>query len=255
MTSRRPPPPALIAQPFEAAFLGGPCWRLNLPPEGCEPEALAGFLRDVEAAEVALLTCRIDAGRNDLASVLEAAGLRRVERLLTLARPLEEQGPPAGTPGVTVEAGGPGDRAACGQLARVAFTSDRFHADPTIPDPAADALKARWAENALTGRADAPLVARDPAGRVIGFNMCRFDPKTRQAAIDLIAVAAEARGRGVGRALVEAALRHYRGRAERLLVGTQADNAASLALYRASGFEVVAEQLTYHLTGGRLTCP
>jgi ribosomal protein S18 acetylase RimI-like enzyme len=46
----------------------------------------------------------------------------------------------------------------------------------------------------------------------------------------------EARGAGVGRALLQAAIAHATGRVEQLKLDVVADNAAALALYRAAGF-------------------
>jgi ribosomal protein S18 acetylase RimI-like enzyme len=57
------------------------------------------------------------------------------------------------------------------------------------------------------------------------------------ASIDYVAVAPEARGRGMGRELVRAALADPAAADLAWIVGTTADNVAALALYAGHGFE------------------
>jgi ribosomal protein S18 acetylase RimI-like enzyme len=49
-------------------------------------------------------------------------------------------------------------------------------------------------------------------------------------------VAPEARGSGLGKALIAAVIAHARGRCEELTLGVWTDNKPALALYRAMGF-------------------
>lgn len=67
------------------------------------------------------------------------------------------------------------------------------------------------------------------------------DPTGRRAEIRALAVAPAAQGRGVGRALLEEAVRWLRARAVRSawLVTTN-DNLAALGLYQSAGFRLVA---------------
>jgi ribosomal protein S18 acetylase RimI-like enzyme len=223
--------------PFEAEFFGGPVWR-------CE------FHRDCDLTQVAvaavakrvrLVTCRIPAGDAPAAAALEAAGFRRIERLVTFRRQILP------VPEVTrsIVPASSRDRDACVAIALAALRQDRYHADPQIEPGIADAIKRAWVSNNLAGRADLSLVARDSAGEVVGFNQLLVTGG--ESVIDLIAVAPAAQHQGFGTALVAAGLHAYAAKAETMRVGTQGSNHASLALYRSAGFTVMQEQLTYHL--------
>jgi ribosomal protein S18 acetylase RimI-like enzyme len=234
----------LDPQPFESALLPGPAFRLRLPDEAADHRptpGLGGLAAWASETGVGLVTARVPAAAAGLQAALAGAGFRAIERLVTLERTLEAgEAWPAG-----VRRGDPADAEPCAAIARTTFRHDRFHADPQIEPAVADALKARWVLNAFAGRADCCLVAGEP-GQVTGFNLCLRTGDL--AVIDLIAVAADAQGRGIGRSLVAASLAHYAAAgAARLRVGTQATNVASLALYRRAGFVPVAEAVTFHL--------
>jgi ribosomal protein S18 acetylase RimI-like enzyme len=222
---------------FEAEFLDGPAWRYAFDRIS-DPAEVAAAAR---AKSVRLVTCRIPASDASAAAALEAAGFRLIERLVTFGRPLLP------IPEVTrsIVPASAQDRDACVAIALAALRHDRYHADPRIGARIADAIKRAWVANNLAGRASLSLVARDAAGEVVGFNqLLKFD---REAVIDLIAVAPSAQRQGYGKAMVAAGLRAYAAHAETMRVGTQHSNRASLALYRAAGFTVMREQLTYHL--------
>lgn len=231
--------------PFEESLLGGPVLRLDLDsrtPDAALASEIDAFVAQAQESGVRLVCVRLPWADRRRAAVLTQAGFRRIERLVTWRRSILPV-PKCDRP---VDLARKEDHAACIDIGRNAFTTDRYHADPDIPNAVANALKARWVENSLNGRADVALVARDDAGDVAGFNLIM--KSDANPVIDLIAVAKSHRGQGFGRALVVAALDHYRGRAQAMLVGTQSQNAASMALYPALGFTNFAEQATFHWT-------
>jgi len=97
------------------------------------------------------------------------------------------------------------------------------------------------------------LVARDGAGAVLGW--CALSPVSRRAvyagvAEESVYVAPGARGRGVGRALLDAMCRaSEEAGIWTLQTGIFPENAASLALHEACGFRVlgVRERIGRHL--------
>ena len=226
---------------FEAEFFGGPVWRYAFD-RASDPIQVAAAAR---ADRVRLVTCRIAADDGPAAAALEAAGFRQIERLVTFRRPISP------VPDVTraVDPATGRDRDACVGIAIAALRQSRYHADTRIAPRIADAIKSAWVSNNLAGRADLSLVARDSAGKVVGFN--QLLKIGREAIIDLIAVAPAAQHQGYGKAMVAAGLRAYATQADTMRVGTQGANHASLALYRTAGFTVVQEQLTYHLVPER----
>lgn len=229
------PPEGLTACPFEAEFLGGPVYRLDADGPAADAVAWA------RGADVRLISRRRPGEAHAPAAGLAQAGFRQVERLVTLQR----QPTAVATPDIRLAT--PGDSAAVIALAAGAFRFDRFHADPAISDAAADGLKAAWVRNGLGGRADWPLVAVDARDQPVGFNLVMI--REDAAVIDLIAVAPDAQGRGYGRQLVAAALdRATQAGLRAVRVGTQTENAASLALYAAMGFAQIATATTFHWT-------
>ena len=234
----------LVPQPFEAEFFGGPCFRLVLSPVA-NPRALerqlTNLLAEAQAHYAKLVTARVPRSDSGATDVLQRAGFRQIETLITFERALDDTVPLEENRSVRLAE--PADFAACIGIGRSAFHTDRFHADDRIPKQAADALKARWVANSLAGRADASFVAL-AGGRPVGFNLCL--KRNSVAVIDLIAVARAQRGQGFGAALVAESLAHYGKSARAMQVGTQASNAASIALYRRLGFVPIAEAATFH---------
>lgn len=131
------------------------------------------------------------------------------------------------------------------------YPQSRYFNDPTLSPEGAIRLFRRWVANDCSGRADIVLVAHLD-GRVAGFVACTFQPQLpaydlpASATIDLIAVFGNAQGRGIGSALVQAALAHYVGRADRMFVGTQGGNNAAMRLYQSARFRLAALDITYH---------
>ncbi|MSO74203.1 MAG: GNAT family N-acetyltransferase [Alphaproteobacteria bacterium] len=234
----------LEPQPFEAEFLGGPCYRLGRTP-GMSADAIGHeiqtLLARAKADGATLITARVPAPEASTIDVLERAGFRRIETLITFERALTDVEPLDTDDSVRLAR--PGDFDACVEIGRSAFHTDRFHADTRIPKQAADGLKASWVANDLGGRADASFVALADGGPA-GFSLCL--KRGSVAVIDLIAVAEGQRGRGLGAALVAASLAHCRKSARIMQVGTQASNAASIALYRRLGFAPIGEAGTFH---------
>jgi ribosomal protein S18 acetylase RimI-like enzyme len=228
-------------QAFEADVFGAPVWRLDIERDATlTSRDLLCLTEQARDDGVALIVARlpVDDARAD---ALSQAGFRQIERLLAFRRDIAAPAEPVGC----VTLAGPKDAEECAEIARRSFTFDRFHADPQLPDAAADEIKARWARNGVNGRADAPLIVRED-GSVAGFNLCMR--KGADAVIDLIAVDAPWRSRGLGRKLIAGALAHYAGVAPTMWVSTQEGNVVSIALYRAAGFAFHGAALTWHWT-------
>ena len=225
----------MVPQPFDTDIIGAPVYRAELASVGEIP-----LLDASVPGDAALVSARVPL---DWVRVMAMTEFREIERLVSFERPLSA---PDGDPlpdGIrpTTDA----DAEACAEIAGRCFQFDRYHADPALDNDAADESKRAWARNNVRGRGDIGFVAAF-RGRIVGFNLClRGDD---WAMIDLIAVAPEAQGLGLGKTLVEAAIRHYAGRVPTLRVGTQNTNMASLAIYAANGFTRSGESVTFHWT-------
>ena len=110
----------------------------------------------------------------------------------------------------------------------------------------------RWEEFDAAHLRSPRLVARDPAGELLGW--CVLSPVSARAvyagvAEESVYVAPAARGRGVGRALLEAMCRaSEEAGIWTLQTGIFPENAASLALHEACGFRAlgVRERIGRH---------
>tara|TARA_R110000868_G_scaffold56617_5_gene175157 strand:- start:1559 stop:2317 length:759 start_codon:yes stop_codon:yes gene_type:complete len=235
-------------QTFETGVAGLPVAKLSLPADA-GPDITRALI-DLETSwrtdGIWLVSCRVPADRMDLAPMLEGVGFQAVETLITFYQPAR----PARN--LTAETGlaRADEIDACVDLALSAFTYDRLHRDARVPHAVADAIRAAWVRNDMGGRAAAPLVARID-GRVAGFNLCLHAGRT--AIIDLIAVAADFRRRGLAGQMIEAAFAHFGDTIDGIRVGTQEDNAASVKLYESAGFAVESRQVTLHWVNPQVT--
>ncbi|HUZ14349.1 MAG TPA: ribosomal protein S18-alanine N-acetyltransferase [Caulobacteraceae bacterium] len=88
------------------------------------------------------------------------------------------------------------------------------------------------------------LVAEIEDGRLAGFVLARVI--AGEAEVLTLAVRAEQRRRGVGRALLAAAQRLAASTAEAMVLEVAADNAGALALYEAAGYAAVGRRAAYY---------
>lgn len=206
-------------------------------------ERLGRPVLNVEAGErppaggPAMLQARVPADDIGAVRALTEAGLYVVDAALTLGRERT-----AGPAGEGVRAGCEADRAAVLAIAARAFRFSRFHLDPGVPDEIANRVKRDWMESYFEGRRGDALFVCEHDGEVAGF--LGVVDREDASGIDLVAVAPEFHGRGIGRRMCEAFL--AREAPERRVVGTQAANAPSLRLYSALGFRVEAAAFNLH---------
>ena len=119
---------------------------------------------------------------------------------------------------------------------------------PMKPDdaPSLGAVDREWGEAAarafLSRPAAAGLVACGGAPGIDGFIIGQVSGG--EAEIVQVTVAAPARGRGIGTALLEAFLSAHAGKA--CFLEVRRDNTAALALYRGRGFEETGTREGYY---------
>ena len=91
-------------------------------------------------------------------------------------------------------------------------------------------------------------VVAEAADEVVGYAGLFCLPP--EADVQTVAVAKVARGRGIGRALVEAMLAHARSLSCRtIMLEVRDDNTAAVALYQALGFAECARRSRYYADG------
>ena len=194
------------------------------------------------------LSVRVDAGDDATIHALEAGGWLSVDALLTFERSVSAGAKVAVASDFTLREASTEDASAIESIAAESFVDGRFHADPSIPADVATSIYREWAASCCRrDAADAVIVAAAGSGQVVGFVACRLLSDTGEhlgrltASIVLIATTAAARGRGVGRALIVAAVEAAAKRSAIMMqVGTQIRNTAAARLYEQSGFRLAA---------------
>ncbi|MEO8706844.1 MAG: GNAT family N-acetyltransferase [Kofleriaceae bacterium] len=147
-----------------------------------------------------------------------------------------------GAPALPVTECSDADAEAVLAIAGSAFRYSRFHLDPQISDDLANRIKREWIANyTRKSRGDALLVAHLD-GKPAGFLAALKSHGT--AVIDLVAVATDAHGKGIGSALTAAFAQRYAGMPR--LVGTQVANVPSIRLYTKLGFLLARSQYVLH---------
>ncbi len=141
----------------------------------------------------------------------------------------------------------PGDEEEVKRLAGTSFVWSRFHSDPLIPNETANEIKSAWAGNFFRGERGDTMVVAEAGGEVAGFLLLLWDSE-KKLVIDLIAVAADARGRGLGLGMIGFAAQHLNP-SHGWRVGTQLANRASLQLYEQAGFRMVSSEIILHRHG------
>lgn len=131
-------------------------------------------------------------------------------------------------------------------LAKRSHLDSRFFKDRGFPVDRAEALYAEWIRR--DHRQHMVLVAIPPGGvNPIGYVTCQIATPRQTGRISLIAVDPTRHGRGIGRALVEAALKWFRAaECSEVLVTTQASNVAAQRLYQSAGFRTASSSVWFH---------
>ena len=189
----------------------------------------------------------------DLATLraIEQREFRLVDIRVTLDRKLD---PPralanapqhAPTAASSIRRARPSDVAILRAIASKSYTDSRFYADSNFDRARCDELYATWIEKSCGGWAEAVWVAEN-AGIPAGFVTCHAREQ-RRGEIGLLGIGEEARGRGLGRYLIERALDWFtEAGLARVTVVTQGKNVAAQRLYQSCGFRSAKVELWHH---------
>ncbi len=131
-------------------------------------------------------------------------------------------------------------------ITRSSYSDSRFYYDGHFSQESCDRLYEIWIEKSLSGFAQAVLVMGGP-GKPEGFITCdKLFPEAK-GKIGLVGVSRNARGRGIGQALVQASVHWFAGQGlDSVQVVTQGRNLAAQRLYQKGGFLTNEVKFWYH---------
>ena len=191
-----------------------------------------------------------DAGDEETIRLAEDHGFRLVDIRVTLD--LKMSAWTADTGGAaedSIRAFEPADLPVLKEMAGRLHHDSRFFSDRGFPESRSRKLFEKWVENSCLRPTDRVSVAED-AGRVAGYATCH-SAGSGTGQIELVAVDVPAQARGLGRALMRAALAWFAaGGATEVTIVTQGRNVRALRLYERCGFRVRSVQLWYHRRPG-----
>jgi len=230
---------------WDSRFFNRPIGRIDIPSSSLSPDAIAAALREARDLKLACLYFQVPFISSDISAYCSKQNFLLVDFRVVLSKALESQVLPddAGDDMVRPEAAHyPGLE----KIAESVAWTSRFHFDPHFGEEGAGRLYRTWLRNSFSGDfcSDFLVALRD--GRPEGFLTLRIQDGTPR--IDLLGVAEEARGRGVGGRLIRCA--EYRLRTAgsgRLDVATQGHNIGALRAYQQAGFRIVSANIFYHI--------
>jgi dTDP-4-amino-4,6-dideoxy-D-galactose acyltransferase len=201
---------------------------------------LSAAVAAADADGARCLYCLCPADRWDSLEAAFALGFRLYDVRLELGRelPAEEAAESA------VREARPEEHAALEAIARERLRGTRFWNDRRFDRARVADLYAAWVRRGLETPPERRTLV---AGDAEGFVTCRFDEDGGLGTIELIAVAAEAEGRGLGRRLLAGADAAFEAAGlTRAAVVTQAGNAAAQRLYQGAGYRSTRADLWLH---------
>ena len=240
--------------PWDSQVLGcssgsvGGLWAEGEYTEQCHrlDSVLKACIADAEDHGIRFLSVRLPEDGLAALHAVEGVGFRIIESFLTFGRKTAGEIPFDGESDFHVRLAQPDEMEAVASIAYRAFQSFRLRVDPQIPESRARHSRREWVRNGFKGRAEAIYVA-ESGKRIVGFALVRSKvDMERVGEIELIAVDPAFHGRGIGKALVAEAIRHYQGKTSEIQVGTQAKNLQAIGLYTRMGFSVVRSELSFH---------
>jgi len=179
---------------------------------------------------------------------LQARGFYVVDTNVTFEREPGNLGAPAPAGNVTIRKATVRDTGDVLAIAASCFVYTRFHLDPQVSIETANAIKREWIANYANGKRGEELVLAELDGRVAGFLaiLRGHAPAPGERIIDLIGVAREFQGRGLGKAFVRHFVEASQGRCGLVRVGTQVANIPSIRLYEQAGFRLADSSYVLH---------
>jgi dTDP-4-amino-4,6-dideoxy-D-galactose acyltransferase len=230
---------------WDSRFFGIPIGRVDFPPDRLNPGAIASALRAAENMKLACLYLQMPFVSPEVTAFCARPDFLLVDIKTVLSKRPASEAPPE-EPGWSVVTPEEAHHPVLEDITEAVSQTSRFRFDPRFGMAGAARLYRTWLRNSLEGGFVSDFLVAAKDGRAEGFITLRT--KDGAPHIDLLGVAGEARGRGVGGRLIRAAEARVKTRGgDRLNVVTQGHNIAALRTYQAAGFRIVSQNLFYHV--------
>jgi dTDP-4-amino-4,6-dideoxygalactose transaminase len=176
-------------------------------------------------------------------AIAASHGFDYVDTRVTLALPLSNLN--GAEKAACIRAFEPDDLPALREIARTSHRDSRFYMDPNFDRSRCEALYQVWIERSCAGWADRTFVA-ECDGHPCGYVTCHLS-KAGVGSIGLIAVAEAARGNGLAKYLIAAALDYFRASGMHSAeVATQLGNVDAMQVYERCGFVRKSSRRWFH---------
>lgn len=236
--------PELQHLPWDSEFLGFAVGCATVPAPGAA--AVAALAAQARSQELRLTYLFLDPTDTAAAAAARHAGAYLTDRKVTLYCPLDandQSVKPVVEAVERIRENQPGLE----ELAWQSGEYSRFRIDPQFAPGVFEQLYSNWYQASLSGTmARTVFACPSPGGQPTG--LLTLQPQGPAASIGLLAVRTEARGQGLGHALVAAARHEAREwGCLGLRVTTQLDNEPACRFYAHCGFTVEQVVHVYHL--------
>jgi TDP-D-fucosamine acetyltransferase len=232
---------------WDSTFFGCRIARYRRPR--CLPDDVAALVIECEARDIECVYVLVDASDTDSIINLQQIHARLTDVRVTFGAAVHQpaESPTLDRSGVRVRPAADSDIAALTRIASVSHRDTRFYADRHFSPERCDRLYEVWIENSCRGYADAVLVAEDEAGGPVGYVTCHKTKAADRGHIGLLAVGEQAQARGVGSALLQAALAWFATNdVTAMTVVTQLRNLRAVRFYGRGGLLVSTAELWFH---------
>lgn len=227
----------------------------TIQPDVVGPLLLDRLLAEARHAGLEHVSGRLDGQDWPNIQLFESRGFRCVDCSLKMARRLDDVAPETGVragEGVEIRPYEPSDLEAIQRIAARSHARNHFYNDPGLSREKAAALFQLWLDRCASKLAQFILVAEMPDGRIGGFVIGLSNQALARVVglsvgiIDYIVVDRDLGGRGIGRALLEAALRRLARDHQWAELRTSHDNYQAVGFYGAAGFRILASDFVFH---------
>lgn len=204
-----------------------------------------GFLVWLDANSVGLVSCRLPQQNLIESMVLEAHNFRFVEMVLhpytTNLHLLELAGDT-----LEVQTAKDGDLTNLMEIARTAFSNERFHLDPRIPNGVADKRYVQWVRSCLNHPTQ-KLLRISERDETIGLFITQESLTLKKVEWLLTAISPSLQGLGYGKRVWRTMLSFYQSKGTQTISTTiSARNSRVLNLYSQLQFRFGDPEMTFH---------